>query len=159
MNRYCKLEKHLAFSHYQLSSCVRRILEDEIPIGETGNSRSNVKKKQRERGGSRRKRKRKKRRRRARRTREKRSSTGLRGNYKIAKINHKIRPAYRRYHKASRTTGRSAHIFGVYDQSPRRTSSGICVSLPSREYGPRGWILPAERKLHGDFAPPFEMPL
>lgn len=54
---------------------------------------------------------------RARRTREKRSSAGPRGNYKIAKINHKTRLAYRRYHKASRTTGRSAHIFGVYDQS------------------------------------------
>lgn len=48
---------------------------------------------------------------------EKRLSAGPRGNYKIAKINHKTRAAYRRYHKASRTTGRSAHIFGVYDQS------------------------------------------
>lgn len=62
-------------------------------------------------------------------------SAGPRGNYKIAKINHKTRPAYRRYHKASRTTGRSAHIFGVYDQSrgyAENVERYIRVSLPSR---------------------------
>lgn len=60
---------------------------------------------------------------------------GPRGNYKIAKINHKTRPAYRHYHKASRTTGRSAHIFGVYDQSrghAENVERYIRVSLPSR---------------------------
>lgn len=41
----------------------------------------------------------------------------------------------------------------------RRTSSDIYAFPSPRAYGPRGWILPAERKLHGDFAPPFEMPL
>lgn len=30
MNRYCELEERLALSRYQLSSCVRRILEDGI---------------------------------------------------------------------------------------------------------------------------------
>lgn len=68
-------------------------------------------------------------------------SAGPRGNYKIAKINHKTRPAYRRYHKASRTTGRSAHIFGVYDQSrgyAERTSSGIYAFL-----SPRARVRPA----------------
>lgn len=74
----------------------------------------------RKRRGSRGKRKRKRRRR-----REKRSSAGPRGNYKIAKINHKTRPAYRRYHKASRTTGRSAHIFGVYDQSRGQRAENV----------------------------------
>jgi len=74
------------------------------------------------------------------RRREKRSSAGPRGNYKIAKINHKPdwhtgatiklvgRPADRRIFLAFTTN----HV------ATRRTSSGIRASLPSREYNPRG---------------------
>jgi len=76
---------------------------------------------------------------RGRKRREKRSPAGPRGNYKIAKINHKTRPAYRRYHKASRTAGQSAHIFGVYDQSRAEKRRTLRRAFPSRG---RGRILP-----------------
>lgn len=58
----------------------------------------------------------------------------------MQKLTHKTRPAYRRYHKASRTGGQSAHIFGVYEQSHDHAENAVYASpcaSPSR-----GWILP-----------------
>lgn len=79
--------------------------------------------------------------------------TELPSNYKIAKINHKIQPAYRRYHKVKAERPTNRRIFLAF-------TTNHMVAQNNAMYIPCSRVdSPAERKLHGDFAAPFEMPL
>lgn len=162
MNSYCEPEERLALSRYQLSSCVREnsgrcvcvrvcgIIQAEWAKTRSARREAEEREDRREEEG-------------------RGEGEGGRGKSARPQGREAITKLQKLTIKPDRHTGATIKLvpadrriflaFTTNHVATRRTSSGIRVSLPSREYGPRGWILPAERKLHGDFAPPFEMPL